>query len=305
MVVSIQESYHGIDSLKVESSVLALWVTRSTGPRVLGLSYQGGKNLFAVLPEAIFEHPNGEAYHFRGGHRLWIAPEDPKTTYLPDNAPVEITEHANGIEAVQPVEAPTGLQKSIRITFPKMGQACVELEHKVQNQGRAAVKMAPWAVTQLAPGGVAVLPMETQIADPHGMLPNRQLALWPYSAMDNPSVKWSKRYIYVQANFQDGAFKVGLPNRRGWLGYWNHQTLFVKKAAYDPEKEYYDFNSSSECYCNPHILELETLGPKTILEPGEAVSHKETWLVFGGISLDLEDDRVDELLKTLVGIEND
>jgi len=35
----------------------------------------------------------------------------------------------------------------------------------------------------------------------------------------------------------------------------------------------------SECYCNPHFLELETMGPRTTLAPGESVSHRETWVV--------------------------
>jgi hypothetical protein len=43
---------------------------------------------------------------------------------------------------------------------------------------------------------------------------------------------------------------------------------------------YYDFGSSSECYCCDSFLELETLAPITQLQPGAAVSHIETWELY-------------------------
>ena len=44
--------------------------------------------------------------------------------------------------------------------------------------------------------------------------------------------------------------------------------------------EYYDMGSSSQCYCHPRFLELETLGPKTIITMGETITHREVWRVF-------------------------
>ncbi len=41
---------------------------------------------------------------------------------------------------------------------------------------------------------------------------------------------------------------------------------------------------SSECYCNDQFLELETLGPKTKLNPGESVSHVEIWELLENVS---------------------
>jgi hypothetical protein len=79
---------------------------------------------------------------------------------------------------------------------------------------------------------------------------------------------------------KEGHLKIGFPNPRGWLAYWWSGTLFVKRAAYDIKSEYYDFGSSSECYCSDGFLELETLGPKTTLKPGEATVHLETWELY-------------------------
>ena len=95
---------------------------------------------------------------------------------------------------------------------------------------------------------------------------------------------------------REGALKIGFPNPDGWLAYVVDDTLFLKQAVYQPDGDYFDRGSSSECYCNPRLLELETLGPRTTLAPGESVSHRETWLVRAGISIQDVPDLMGELL---------
>ena len=51
----------------------------------------------------------GEAtWQPRGGHRVWIAPEDIVKSYAPDNAPVAIQVQGDAIVCTGPVEALTG-----------------------------------------------------------------------------------------------------------------------------------------------------------------------------------------------------
>jgi hypothetical protein len=54
-------------------------------------------------------------------------------------------------------------------------------DHSLTNQGLWPIETAPWAITQLKPGGVAILPQQVGPADPDGVQPNRTLALWPYT----------------------------------------------------------------------------------------------------------------------------
>ncbi len=282
MVTRTETRFAGYECLRLENEALALWVTRSLGPRILGLAVTGGENLFAVLPDDTVDCPGVGPFSFRGGHRLWVAPEDLRRTYLPDDDPLAFTEIENGLLITQPVEASTGIQKSLTITLPG-SDARVVVDHKLLNLNRSPVDLAPWAITQLRPGGVAVLPQATALADEYGLLPNRHLVLWPYTRLDSPHITWGDRYLLVQATMQEGALKIGFPNPDGWLAYAVDDTLFVKQAAYQPDATYYDRGSSSECYCNPRFLELETLGPRTRLAPGESVSHRETWMVRPGV----------------------
>jgi hypothetical protein len=154
----------------------------------------------------------------------------------------------------------------------------------------------------LRPGGVAVLPQTAGPSDPYGVLPNRSLVLWPYTDIRTPNISWGNRYVFIQARLESGAAKVGYPNRRGWLAYHLDGTLFVKYASYDEQAEYFDWNSSSECYCGPHFIELETLGPRALLAPGASVVHREIWRLFGGVSRPQSEDEMDDVVKEL-GIE--
>jgi len=290
--------FAGYDCIKLENNDLALWVTQSVGPRIIGLALQGGANLLAQVPDITLTCPGEGAYSLRGGHRLWHAPEDPRRTYIPDDAPVTIADVESGVRVTQPIEAQTGIRKSLTITLP--GQdARVIVDHTLHNLGKWPVELAPWAITQLKPGGTAILPQATTPADEYGLLPNRQIVLWPYTQINSPHITWGDRYVFVEATMPSGALKIGFPNPAGWLGYVEEDTLFVKHTAYQPDAAYFDRGSSSECYCNPRFLELETLGPRTNLAPGESVTHRETWALHAGVSFRPDETAVQELVDKL------
>lgn len=287
-----------LECVRLKNNSLELLVTQSVGPRIIRLSLAGGDNLLAELPDRAIDCPGSGQLKLWGGHRLWHAPEVKRRTYLPDDRPVEITEIPQGVQVVQSTEAKSGIQKSLRITLPNQS-ATVIIDHTLKNEGLWPVELAPWAITQMKPGGVAILPQISGDADPDGVLPNRQLALWPYTDVQSRHIQWGNRYIFVRATMQAGKLKLGFPNPIGWLAYYLGQILFVKKAAYQPAANYFDFNSSTECYCNPLFIELETLGPRTTLEPGQSVSHRETWHIFDEIQFEPSEDAADALAKSL------
>ena len=302
MVKRTTTHFAGYDCIKLENDALALWVTQSVGPRIIGLALHGGANLLAEVPDKTLTCPGEGIYSLRGGHRLWYAPEDPQRTYLPDDAPVTVAHTERGVVVTQPVEAQTGIQKSLTISLPGRGPRVV-IDHTIYNRSRQPVELAPWAITQLRPGGIAILPQATTLADEHGLLPNRHIVLWPYTPINSPHITWGDRYVFVEATMQNGALKIGFPNLVGWMGYALGDTFFVKHAAYRPEAAYFDRGSSSECYCNPHFLELETLGPRITLSPGESVTHRETWAIYAGVTVRREEAAVQELVETLAKVQ--
>ena len=128
-------------------------------------------------------------------------------------------------------------------------------------------------------------PERSRSLDDDGLLPNRPIAFWPYTDINSPHLKLTNAHIFVHATMTAGAMKIGFPNPHGWMAYWLEGMLFVKTAVFQPNATYYDFGSSSECYCNDKFLELETLGPRTIIQPGDSVTHRELWYVFTDVPM--------------------
>jgi hypothetical protein len=285
--------YFDFDCVPLENKSISLLITRSVGPRIISLRFNGEDNLFAELPDFVTERPDGKLFHFYGGHRLWHAPENMPRTYVPDDGPVEVIQVKGGLSVLQPVESETGIEKSMRISL--IGdKPQVIIRHMLTNRSPWSIECAPWAITQFKTGGVAILPQSREQVD---FLPNRSLVLWPYTDLSIPQVSWGKRYILIRAEM-DSPFKVGFPNPRGWLAYWVDGTFFVKRAAFDAQAEYYDFGSSSECYCNNRFIELETLAPISRIEPGESVTHIETWELYADVEFPKDEDTVQRIVKS-------
>lgn len=290
----LTEKFLGHNCVPLENGVIKLLVAQSIGPRILFLGFAGGGNLFAEVPDFVVDCPGVGPFHFYGGHRLWHAPEEPARTYLPDDAPVDISSLENGLRVTQQTEPRTGLQKSIEIQLAP-GSAHVTLTHRLTNHNLWDVTCAPWAITQFKTGGTAILP---QICKDTGVLPNRTLTLWPYTDMTGSNVHWGRNYILVQASMA-APFKIGFPNPHQWLAYWLGGNLFVKRAEYFVAAEYYDFGSSSECFCNDRFLELETLAPIGTIPPGGAAAHVETWDLYRGIDRPQNEEDVQALAEKL------
>lgn len=287
--------YLDFDCVPLENAAISLLVTQSVGPRIISLRFNGGDNLFAELPDFVTERPDGKVFHFYGGHRLWHAPEHMPRTYIPDDEPVEVISDQTGLSITSRVEKESGMEKAIQITLVE-DKPQVIVRHTLTNHGPWPVECAPWAITQFKTGGMAILPQSWEQTD---VLPNRSLALWPYSDLASPQVSWGNGYILVRAEMAS-PFKVGFPNPRGWLAYWLDGTLFVKRAAFDAKAAYYDYGSSSECYCNDRFLELETLTPIGTLSPGKSTTHTETWELYGDVPLPRDEDVVQEIVEQLV-----
>jgi hypothetical protein len=261
---------------------LELIITGDVGPRIIRLGFVGQENEFAEFAEDMGQ-TGGAEWRLYGGHRFWHAPEDKARTYFPDNEPVTITEEGGTARVVQPVEAATGIQKELAITLAGRGQ--VNVRHSLRNLGLWPVELAPWALSVMAPGGIGIVPQPTA-AHPDGLLPNRTLALWPYTNMTDHRHHWGSRLILLRQDpLAQTPTKLGLSANDGWAAYLRGDHLFIKLFDYVEGATYPDRGCSVEIYTNSHMLELETLGPLQRLEPGGVIEHLEHWFLFSGTDL--------------------
>ena len=144
------------------------------------------------------------------------------------------------------------------------------------------MELAPWTITQFRLGGTAILPMPIGNVDAAGLLPNRQISLWPYTRINDPRLSLRDDYVIFKADALP-PFKIGYFNSHGWLAYWVDGVLFKKSFSAQAGVAYPDNNSNAEIYCNDQFVELESLGTLAKLNPGEAAEHVETWDLFNGI----------------------
>ncbi len=249
--------------------------------RITGLTPVGKPNLLADLGDFSIPTPYGDFY-LRGGHRLWHAPEAMPRTYIPDAGDLKITDQPEGVILEAQTEAGTEIRKRIEIRLAP-DKPSVTLTHTLINAGLWPVELAPWAITQLRLGGIAILPMPVGNVDEAGLLPNRQISLWPYARINDPRLQLGDDFILFKADAVLPPFKLGYFNPHGWLAYWLDGVLFRKTFGAQADLSYPDNNSNAEMYCNNQFVELESLAPLVRLNPGDSAKHVETWDIMQGL----------------------
>jgi len=274
--------FYGLPVRTLENEYLKLEYLAEAGPRLVRLFAAGSdQNILAEAPEMFWETPYGR-FFIRGGHRLWHAPEKMARTYVPDNGGLVVTELPDGVRLEAPQEPDTAVYKTMTIHL-HADRPALTIEHTLLNGGVWAVELAPWAITQVRLGGTAVFPQQVGQLDDDGLLPNRQLTLWPYTRLNDARLHLDDDYILVGPDVDAQPFKIGCFNRHGWLAYFLDDLLFVKRFPVREGQSHPDFGCNAEIYANDKFLELESLGPLTLLQPGESVSHSETWEIYGRI----------------------
>jgi hypothetical protein len=270
---------------RITNGEVELVVTSDIGPRIMRYGFPGGANFFKEFPEGLGK--SGEpAWVARGGHRVWAAPEDAVKTYAPDNGPVRIQIKGEVLEATEPVEPLTGLEKQITVKMSPQGTG-VEVLHRIRNAGTHPVELAPWALTMMAPGGVGIHGFPPRGKHPQVLSPTNPLVMWAFTNLTDHRWRFTRKYLLLhQDPNNNDPQKLGSFNAHTWAAYSLGSELFIKRYdAADSPIGYPDFGCSFETFTNADFLELETLGPLKHLKPGAAVEHIERWSAHKNVRL--------------------
>jgi hypothetical protein len=272
----VETTFHGHACLTLEAGGPRVTVSTDVGPRVLAVSLPDGtgEGLLASLPDLTIETPGQPPYRMYGGHRLWSSPEEPAVTYLPDDASVVVERTPDGV-GFSHLQAATGLRRTMRLA--PLADTVV-IDHILANDGSRTLEVAPWAITQLTPGGEAWLPRSLVPVDAFGLQANGSLVLWPYTRFGDPRLDLGDPIIRVLAvPGSEGRVKVGLQGRPGWAAYRRGDAVLVKRVGWIEGAPYPDLDASIQCYSCGDFIEVETLGPLANLPAGASTVHRETW----------------------------
>ena len=284
------------NSYRLSNGTVELVVTTDVGPRILRYGFVGGENVLGEVPEGVTRTELGE-WHVRGGHRLWYAPEAMPRTYVPDNDPVPFMIEGGSIRLTQNAEKATGIQKEMLVTLAPDGTQ-VEVRHRITNRGFWPVELAPWALTVVRAGGETIIPQEAYAL--HGnetLLPVRSLVLWSYSDLGDPRFTFGRKFLRVRSDpGKTVAIKVGVSNTLGWVAYATKSELFVKRFPFLRDASYPDRGCNMETYTEGGFMEIETVAPLGVLQPGATFEHVERWYLFKGVDVGTTDASIEAAL---------
>lgn len=278
------------NNVRLSNGAVELIVTLDVGPRIISYRLADGKNVFKEYAAQLGK--TGEkSWQIRGGHRLWVGPEDLTRTYAADNGPVAYKEMGGMVRFTPAPETEHGIQKEIDVRLSAAGSK-VTVIHRITNSGDKPTELTPWALSVMAAGGVEIIPFPAKkphpgsaknATSPRDFAPNQLVAIWPFTDLQDGRWHLGSRYITLRQHANKGAAKLGLAHKVGWVGYLNDGTLFVKRFTYEEGKTYPDNGCNFETFTNEDMLEVETVGPLVRLAPGKSVELEETWELFGNV----------------------
>jgi hypothetical protein len=296
------------NTYRLSNGVIEARVVTDVGPRIIDVTPAGGENLFHVRP-AERGGRNEAEWTFRGGWRLWIAPEKRETTYALDNSPcqTEIVSPTT-IRVTAPPQPSAGIQKQVHVTL-NPGESRLRILSRLTNISDHPLTYAAWSLPVMRPGGRAFVPLD--VGSLTAFDATRKLILWSYTELADPRYRFGDRLVEIdhtkvaappagQSGRRDDESKIGVDSAQGWAAYLLDRTLFLKRFPHDATAPYPDGGSTIEIYSSHEFLELEHLGPLTTIGPGQSMTFPEDWWIFTGVTVPTPEREALEVLQGYV-----
>jgi hypothetical protein len=280
------------DAYEIDNGIVTAVVLAEVGPRIIDFRLSPGENVFYVR-RAEAGGKGEKSWVFRGGWRLWVAPERRETTYALDNGPCQVERLDGPILRVSGAPQETaGIQKRIEVSLAR-GEPRLHLTSRIRNVGDRERTYAAWSLSVMRPGGRAFVPLDVGPLDAFDSV--RRLLLWSYAELSDPRYAFGDRLIQIDharvppppgaaSGRRDDESKIGADSAQGWAAYLLGDTLYVKRFEHDPAGRYPDGGATIEVYSSHEFLEVENLGPLTTIAPGEEIVLKEDWWLFSGVN---------------------
>jgi hypothetical protein len=290
----VKEDFRGWpNTYRLSNGVVEARVATDIGPRIIDFRLAGGENML-YLRDAEIGKQGETDWVFRGGWRLWVAPENKETTYALDNTPcsAEIVDQRL-LRVTGPPQPAAGIRKQVEVSLVP-GQPQLHIEARIENVRDRPITYAAWSLPVLRPGGRAFVPLDKGPLTAFDAI--RRLILWSYAEFGDPRYSFGDRLVVIdsskitpaphaQSGRRDDESKIGVDTTQGWAAYLLGDTLFFKRFPYDPQGRYVDGGATVEVYSSAEFLELENLGPLTTIAPGQRIVLHEDWWLFPGVTI--------------------
>jgi hypothetical protein len=261
-------------SLYAHNGAVEVVIPLEYGIRIAHFSFLGGESVFYEQPSDMKELTTEDGWRLRGGHRLWLAPEN-EDTYCPDNAPIAYSVQNGIITLTQEMDARLGVEKRLCIGFGE--DASLRVTHQIVNRNQHAITRSLWAISVMAPGGVEEIPLGNREG---GMSHWHRVSWWDHTCLGDERATYEKERIVIRHLPIDKRYKIGVGHPAGAVRYRNRGLIFEKTYDFKADAVYPDGDVSFETFFCRHMTEIESLSPLYTVAPGERAEHTETWKLF-------------------------
>lgn len=261
-------------SLYVDNGTIVLVIPLEYGIRIAHFSFVGGENVFYEQPNDMKELTTEDGWRLRGGHRLWLAPEN-EDTYCPDNAPISYEVQDDTVILTQEIDTRLGVVKSLRICFGEDASVCVT--HRIENRNPHTLTRSLWAISVMAAGGVEEIPLGHREG---GMSHWHRVSWWDHTCLGDERATYEKERIVIRHLPIDKRYKIGVGHPAGAVRYRNCGVVFEKTYDFKEKAAYPDGDVSFETFFCRHMAEIESMSPLYTVAPGESAEHTEIWKLF-------------------------
>ncbi len=272
-------AYHGYDkAVELTRGDARAVLCPQAGGRVLEFSVAGKHALWLDEKEKAWRPGKPgplTAGRFDYGPELTVRPH-PKTWSGEWTA--EVT-GPHSARLTGPKDDPAGIQVVREFALIEHGKhiglACKQTLHNTSKEIR---EVCHWGRSFSPGGGICLIPL--------GHRPSRfpsKYAMYEEGAIinvRNTDEKIRERDGFLEILTPPRKPKLGFDSYAGWLGYlMPDNTLFVKRFATHPDRVYNEAAglTLSAWYPNGPRIELEPIGPRERLKPGESASFTEYW----------------------------
>ncbi len=272
-------SFHGYsDCILLENDVSRAVLCPRAGGRVLEFSLNGKNALYLNPEDAGWEDASGTKSFGLSAGRFDIGPE----RVIPRH-PVLWAGRWEG-EIIGPRAArltsqhdsATGTQL-IREFHLDETTAKLSCKQIIKNISDETKEWCHWSRTFSQGGGICVIPLT-----PNSRFPNKYVMYGPGPVInyqpEDPEIRERDGFLEIIGTPQYP--KLGMDSYAGWFGYLTpNDLLFVKKYPTFPDRVYNEVAglTISIWYFEKKMTELEPIGPREKIGPGQSASFTEEW----------------------------
>ena len=275
-------SFYGYDDcIRLENETTQVTLCPAAGGRVLQYALDGENSLYLPPGNEGWTYAPGKPGGGMDAGRFDIGPEQT----IPRHPQLWMGRYSGEItgertaKLVSVKDEPTGVQLTREFTLDAQSSrlACKQTITNVSDETK---EYCHWSRTFAHGGGICIIPLTSPSRFPNGYVMYTPAPLINFRPEDE-NIQQRDGCLVISGAPQHP--KLGMDSYAGWFGYlMKNDLLFVKRFPTYPDRVYNEVAglTISIWYPDRPMCELEPIGPRERLAPGESASFTETWELF-------------------------